>query len=198
MTRQVYIYKTLFPLAPYGGTWEYQGKIDDMTERNAFCMEYDRFLKTLDNKPVNYDKAFTNGIEKLCNYFNSPEINLKSIGVKKDKEGKLVFRPVSISVLKKHRAKIIENTYRKVEGFYTEPVVSEFLDMYNRGNRGCWVNGAMLEYFISEMDGRIDFKNKLYDREYKSMARRVRKDFKKLLKLTEKKYYLYAIIKETE
>ena len=192
--KQIFIYKTLVPLE--GNDWKKQADYDDISERNAFAAEYDNFINVLEKVPKDYDydlyykEVFKKKVKKLYKYFNSPEIKLKDICV-----SQLSVNPVSISVLKKNRNKIIDKTFRKAEGWYHGEYAEIFFSLIKDrldSSNACWLDKDMCEEYISTLSERIDVRNKDYNKSYKSMARVIRKDLKRYVKMSNMKYTMYA------
>lgn len=195
----IYVFKTTKQLD--GDDWNKQSDSDDLQERAVFEKEYDRFIYSLGkvgkDDAEKYDKAYKNGIKKLCGFFNFPAVKLKMLGVNHTAENEIVITPVPLTTVTNCKKEIVEQMFHKVEGMYEGeasaylyPLLKNKLDLSHAG----WLSVEDMNEIVKALTGVIDSRNKDYTNEFKKIARNIRKDFKRFIKMSDKLYKFYVIV----
>ena len=199
----VFVFKSIRPNpeAKEDMDWNAQSDWDDVQERKVFEKEYNRFIKALENMPTSdidtYDEVYRKGVKKLCTYFNFPMVKLKDLGVLRGSDNEMTITPMPVGSVRSYKDSIIANMCHKTEGMYDGDsgeivfsLISEKLDEHF----ATWLPVDFMEEVISKLGEKIDTKNKVYGKEYKQMARAIRKDFKRFVKMCNKECRFYAIV----
>lgn len=185
--------------------WRIQSQADDKDERADFSKEFDKQVKKLQNtKPEEYDDTYIKVLKKLSTFFNFPEFALKQIGVVKNfSTFEYIYNVKTIDELINAKERIVNNMHQKFEADFENVDFVYYLLAPHFHENACWVSKDVINEAIEKCNKAIEDKhhpedylpteNDVYDKEYYSMVRQCRKAFKKLLKLMDKKYLLYAI-----